>query len=139
MHASGPHDRTLLAAFSLGHLANDWAVGAIWLIAPAVAASMGLGAPEVGLLLALHGLGAALGYLPAGVIADRLAYCGPFLALTFLWVVIGYGVLELYAGVAGTQAGVANFAHLGGMVFGLLLILYWRGKLPIKPKRRSYY
>lgn len=37
-----------------------------------------------------------------------------------------YGVLELYQGVAGTQQGVAHFAHLGGMAFGYPLILYWR-------------
>ena len=48
--------------------------------------------------------------------------------------VLGYGALELYLGVSGTQAGVAHFAHLGGMLAGLLLILYWRGKLPWKPR-----
>lgn len=42
------------------------------------------------------------------------------------WFVIGYAVLELFAGVTGTAAGVAHFAHLGGMIFGFLLILYWR-------------
>jgi membrane associated rhomboid family serine protease len=30
---------------------------------------------------------------------------------------------------------VANFAHLGGMVVGFLLIQYWRGKLPVEPDR----
>ncbi|NND73080.1 MAG: rhomboid family intramembrane serine protease [Rhodothermales bacterium] len=45
-----------------------------------------------------------------------------------------YGLVELYSGVARTGTGVAHFAHLGGMLFGFLLILYWRGKLPIKPK-----
>lgn len=54
------------------------------------------------------------------------------------WLVTGYGLLELYAGFSGTQAGVANFAHLGGMLFGFLLIQYWRGKLPVKPDRRSW-
>ncbi len=48
------------------------------------------------------------------------------------WLVIGYGALELYSGISGAQPGVANFAHLGGMLFGFLLILYWRGKLPIR-------
>lgn len=47
-----------------------------------------------------------------------------------------YGALELFLGVTGTQAGVAHFAHLGGMAFGFLLIQYWRGRLPIKPRRR---
>ncbi len=37
-----------------------------------------------------------------------------------------YGLLELYLGVTGTQAGVAHFAHLGGMLGGYLLIRQWR-------------
>ncbi|HET8554334.1 MAG TPA: rhomboid family intramembrane serine protease [Rhodanobacteraceae bacterium] len=53
------------------------------------------------------------------------------------WVfVTGYGVIELILGVTGTQQGVAHFAHLGGMLGGFLLIEYWRGKFPIKPRRR---
>jgi membrane associated rhomboid family serine protease len=37
-----------------------------------------------------------------------------------------YGVIELYLGITGTVSGVAHFAHLGGMVGGYLMILYWR-------------
>ena len=54
------------------------------------------------------------------------------------WFVIGYGLIELFAGISGAQSGVAHFAHLGGMIFGFLLIQYWRGKLPIQPKTRAY-
>ena len=50
--------------------------------------------------------------------------------------VLIYAAVELYFGISGTQAGVAHFAHLGGMFAGLLLILYWRGKLPVKPRYR---
>ena len=39
--------------------------------------------------------------------------------------VIGYALIELL-GISNSQDGVAHFAHLGGMVFGLLMILYWR-------------
>ena len=53
--------------------------------------------------------------------------------------VIFFGLLELFSGLTGFKPGIAHFAHLGGMLFGLLLILYWRGKLPIKPKRRMYW
>ncbi len=53
--------------------------------------------------------------------------------------VIMYGAIELFFGVTGTQSGVAHFAHLGGMAFGFLLIQYWRGKLPAKPKHRMYW
>jgi membrane associated rhomboid family serine protease len=42
--------------------------------------------------------------------------------------VLGYGILELYLGVSGRSPGVANFAHLGGMLFGFMLLQYWRGK-----------
>jgi membrane associated rhomboid family serine protease len=41
------------------------------------------------------------------------------------WFVIGYAAIELFEGLMYTD-GVAHFAHLGGMLFGLLLILYWR-------------
>ena len=44
--------------------------------------------------------------------------------------VVGYGVLELWLGFAGMQPGVAHFAHLGGMLFGFLLIQHWRGRWP---------
>ena len=49
--------------------------------------------------------------------------------------VIVYGVIELLLGVSGAQPGVAHFAHLGGMLFGWLLIRYWRGQPPFgRPK-----
>ncbi len=45
------------------------------------------------------------------------------------WFVIGYGLLELVFGVANrTGDNVAHFAHLGGMLFGIFMILYWRKK-----------
>ena len=44
------------------------------------------------------------------------------------YMVILYGILELYLGVSGNAPGVANFAHLGGMLFGLGLLLYWRNQ-----------
>ena len=40
--------------------------------------------------------------------------------------VTGYAVLELFFGVTGTEAGVAHFAHLGGMLGGAIVMLYWR-------------
>ena len=39
--------------------------------------------------------------------------------------VLFYGLLELYLGVSGNAPGVANFAHLGGMLFGFVLLQYW--------------
>jgi len=54
----------------------------------------------------------------------------PPVALKAKWFVVIYAAFELWAGVTGTAEGVAHFAHLGGMLFGLLLILYWRGRSP---------
>ncbi len=44
------------------------------------------------------------------------------------WLVIGYGVIELALGFSAARDGVAHFAHLGGMIFGFLMIIYWRRK-----------
>lgn len=47
------------------------------------------------------------------------------------WLVVIFAVIELFSGINGIQDGVAHFAHLGGMLFGWLLIRWWRkhGKL----------
>ena len=42
------------------------------------------------------------------------------------WFVVGYAALELFSSISSSMDGVAHVAHLGGMLFGLLLILYWR-------------
>ncbi|WP_298107026.1 rhomboid family intramembrane serine protease [uncultured Bacteroides sp.] len=43
--------------------------------------------------------------------------------------VMGYALIELYSGLANNPTdNVAHFAHLGGMIFGFILIMYWRRK-----------
>ncbi len=42
------------------------------------------------------------------------------------WLVPGFAVLSLVLGITGAMGGVAHFAHLGGMVAGALLVLFWR-------------
>jgi membrane associated rhomboid family serine protease len=49
------------------------------------------------------------------------------------WFVIGYAVLEIVLGSSGASTGVAHFAHLGGMVWGLVLLLWW------KKNRKIYF
>ena len=39
-----------------------------------------------------------------------------------------FGIIELVLGVTGTQAGVAHFAHLGGLAGGYLFMRFWRGR-----------
>jgi membrane associated rhomboid family serine protease len=48
------------------------------------------------------------------------------------YMVIIFGLLELYLGVSGNAPGVANFAHLGGMLFGFALLRHWA-----RPGRRG--
>ena len=50
------------------------------------------------------------------------------------WFVLIYGLMELGYGVMGTQDGIAHFAHLGGMIAGIIIILIWR-----KKDRNRYY
>lgn len=45
------------------------------------------------------------------------------------WFVILYGALELFSGLKGSpDDNVAHFAHLGGMLFGFIMIKYWQKK-----------
>ncbi len=47
------------------------------------------------------------------------------------WFVVGYAVVELFQGWGGFNSGVAHFAHVGGMLWGLLLLLWWRKRRKI--------
>ena len=43
--------------------------------------------------------------------------------------VMGYGLLELWSGISNSPTdNIAHFAHLGGMVFGFILIKMWKKK-----------
>ena len=55
------------------------------------------------------------------------------------WLILGYIVIELFSAMSGPGDGVAHMAHLGGMLFGFLLIRYWQ-KHPDSSQRygRSY-
>lgn len=44
------------------------------------------------------------------------------------YLVIGYGVIELALGLGSVADNIAHFAHLGGMIAGIVLILYWKKK-----------
>ena len=93
--------RFLLGALFLGHLTNDWVAGTLWLLAPAIAVSMGLGPVEVGLILTINGIGAGLAYIPAGIISDRSRRPGFLMLLSFWWVAIGYLSATLAPGFWG--------------------------------------
>lgn len=84
--------------------------------------------PTVGASGAVFGILLAFGmFFPNSYI--YLFFAIPVKAKYF---VIGYGLLELYFGFT-SDGNIAHFAHLGGMIFGFLLIRYWR------QKRMIYY
>ena len=57
---------------------------------------------------------------------NTVIYLYFFIPIKAKWFVILYGGIELYSGFFNQGSGVAHFAHLGGMIFGLMLILYWK-------------
>jgi membrane associated rhomboid family serine protease len=50
----------------------------------------------------------------------------PPVRLKAIWLVVIYGILELFLGITQTTAGVAHFAHIGGMLFGFIIVTYWK-------------
>ena len=94
--------------------------GAVQLI---VAALQGGLYPTVGASGGVFGILLAYGLTFPNRIVVPLFPPIPMRAITF---VILFGLLELYLGFSGSAPGVANFAHLGGMLFGFLMLRYWR-------------
>ena len=88
--------------------------------APTVGASGGI----FGLLLAF-----------AMIFPNRIILLFFVIPMRARWLVLLYGVLELYQGVYVMNSGVAHFAHLGGMLGGYLTIRYWRGQIPFGRRR----
>lgn len=98
------------------------------------AATMSMGGeayPTVGASGGVFGLLLAYGMLFPH---QRVMLLIPPVPMKARTLVIVYGVIELILGVTGTAPGVAHFAHLGGMLFGWLLIRQWRRRPP--PGRR---
>ncbi len=88
----------------------------------AVEYAFGNGEPTIGASGGIFGILLAFAVLfPSARIL--LYFAIPMPAWLF---VAGYAVIELFFGVTGRQASVAHFAHLGGMLGGALVLLYWR-------------
>lgn len=80
--------------------------------------------PVVGASGAVFGILLAFGMLFPNT---ELMLLIPPMPIKAKYFVIGYGVFELFFGVANFQGdNVAHFAHLGGMLFGFILLKYWK-------------
>ena len=81
--------------------------------------------PTVGASGAIYGVLLGFGMLWPNT---QLRLIFPPVTLTAKWFVVIFGVIELFTGITGMGGNIAHFAHLGGMLFGLVLILYWKKK-----------
>ena len=80
--------------------------------------------PVVGASGAIYAILLAFGML----FPNQPMYIIPFpMPIKAKWMIVGYVVLELYLGM-NVHDRIAHFAHLGGMLFGFLLIMYWKKK-----------
>ena len=79
--------------------------------------------PTVGASGAIYGV--LIGYAMLFPTARLTLIFPPITLSAKAWVLIFVGI-ELLTGITGTADGVAHFAHLGGMLVGWLLILWWR-------------
>jgi membrane associated rhomboid family serine protease len=97
------------------------------------AAAMHIQSPVLGASGGVFGLLLAYGMLFP---RQRVMLLFPPIPMSARTLVIGYGVIELLLGVTGIGGNIAHFAHLGGMLFGWLVIRYWRGQFPFNRRRR---
>ncbi|MBO5802089.1 MAG: rhomboid family intramembrane serine protease [Alistipes sp.] len=87
--------------------------------------------PTVGASGAVFGLLLAFGMLHPNATIMLLI---PPIPMKAKWFVVIYGVIELLLIIFQAQDGIAHFAHLGGMFWGWLLMLWWQRK-----DRNQYY
>lgn len=81
-----------------------------------------LNTPMVGASGAVFGVLLAFGM----TFPNQVIYLNFLFPIKAKYFVIGYGLFELYNGFAVSNSGIAHFAHLGGMLFGFILIRKWR-------------
>lgn len=84
--------------------------------------NMILNTPTVGASGAVFGILLGFGMLFPNT---QLMLLFPPIPIKAKYFVIGYGLLELYLGFAQPGSNVAHFAHIGGMIFGFIMIKYW--------------
>jgi len=82
-----------------------------------------LNIPTVGASGAVFGILLAFGMLFPNT---QLMLLFPPVPIKAKWFVIAYGAIELYFAIAQPGSNIAHAAHLGGMIFGYILIKIWK-------------
>ena len=81
--------------------------------------------PTIGASGAVYGILLAFGWM----FPNMLVFVYLLFPIKAKWLVLIYGALEIFYGISNNPSdNVAHFAHLGGMVFGFFLLLYWKKK-----------
>jgi membrane associated rhomboid family serine protease len=89
-----------------------------------------LNTPTVGASGAVFGILLGFGMLFPNT---QLMLLFPPIPIKAKYFVMGYGAIELFSGITNTGGNIAHFAHLGGMLFGFIMIKYWN-----KTSKRFY-
>ena len=90
-------------------------------------------APTVGASGSIYGVLIAFAILFP---ESKLTLLFPPVTLSAKWMVIIFAIIELTTGLTGASANVAHFAHLGGMLIGWLLIMFWKKRGVLFDKER---
>lgn len=99
------------------------------LFVASIAAAEGAIYPTIGASGGVFGVLLAFGFIFPN---QQIMLLFPPIPMKAKWFVIVMGAISLFAGITGTMGNVAHFAHLGGMIFGLILLLIW-GWRPKRP------
>ena len=77
--------------------------------------------PTIGASGAVYGLLLAYGV----TFPNRLLLLYFFIPIRAKYLVVIFGLIEFFATLGGTSDGIAHIAHLGGMVFGAMMLLFY--------------
>lgn len=101
--------------FLFYYLACGIGAGLLHMLIPGLHVTVGASAAVYGILLAFGML-----------FPNERIYLYFLVPIKTKWFIIGMIAIELFEGVFRSYDGIAHFAHLGGMLIGFLIILYWR-------------
>ncbi len=90
--------------------------------------------PSLGASGAVYGLLLAYGL----TFPETILYINFFIPIKAKYAVILFGIMELFFGISGAGAGIAHFAHLGGLLTGLLYLKFDTILIKLKLKSKEY-